>query len=45
MQFGMNPEMQKKWQVFAKKINFNDVDFEEVMNSINEFLQEVFTMI
>lgn len=38
MQFGMNPEMQKKWQAFSKKINFDDVDFEEVMNDIKEFL-------
>lgn len=44
MQFGMNPEMQKKWQAFAKKINFNDVDFEEVMNDIKEFLIVPFFM-
>lgn len=44
MQFGSIPEMQKKWQAFAKKINFNDVDFEEVMNDIKEFLIVPFFM-
>ena len=29
MQFGTNPEMKKKWHFFARKININDIDFEE----------------
>lgn len=39
MQFGTNPEMKKKWHFFARKININDVDFEEVMREIKEFLE------
>ena len=42
MQFGTNPEMKKKWHFFARKININDVDFEEVMKEIKEFLEESF---
>ena len=42
MQFGTNPEMKKKWHFFARKININDVDFEEVMREIKEFLEESF---
>lgn len=45
MQFGTNSEMQKKWKTFAKKINFNDVDFEEVMNVIKEFLMTPFYLL
>ena len=43
MQFGTNTDMQKKWQAFAKKINFNKVDFNEVVRSINDFLKKPFT--
>ena len=42
MQFGTNPEMKKKWHFFARKININDIDFEEVMREIKEFLEESF---
>ena len=42
MQFGTDPDMQKKWQAFAKKINFNKVDFNEVVRSINDFLKKPF---
>lgn len=42
MRFGTNPEMKKKWHFFARKININDVDFEEVMREIKEFLEESF---
>ena len=42
MQFGTDPDMQKKWQTFAKKINFNNVDFNEVVRSINDFLKKPF---
>ena len=42
MQFGTNTDMQKKWQAFAKKINFNNVDFNEVVRSINDFLKKPF---
>ena len=42
MQFGTNTDMQKKWQAFAKKINFNKVDFNEVVRSINDFLKKPF---
>ena len=42
MQFGTDPDMQKKWQAFAKKINFNNVDFNEVVRSINDFLKKPF---
>lgn len=42
MQFGTDPDMQKKWQAFAKKINFNNVDFNEVVGSINDFLKKPF---
>ena len=42
MQFGTNPEMKKKWHFFARKININDIDFEEVMREIREFLEESF---
>ena len=41
MQFGTNPEMKKKWHFFARKININDIDFEE-MREIKEFLEESF---
>ena len=39
MQFGTNPEMKKKWHFFARKININDIDFEEVMREIKEFFE------
>ncbi|MDO4363554.1 MAG: nucleotidyl transferase AbiEii/AbiGii toxin family protein [Clostridia bacterium] len=42
MKFGTNPGMQKKWQAFAKKINFNDAGFEEVMRDIDAFLRTSF---
>ena len=42
MQFGTNPEMKKKRHFFARKININDIDFEEVMREIKEFLEESF---
>ena len=42
MQIGTNPEMKKKWHFFARKININDIDFEEVMREIKEFLEESF---
>ncbi len=42
MQFDTNPEMKKKWHFFARKININDIDFEEVMREIKEFLEESF---
>ena len=42
MQFGTNPEMKKKWHFFARKININDIDFEEVMRETKEFLEESF---
>ncbi len=42
MQFGTNPEMKKKWHFFARKININDIDFEEVMREIKEFLEGSF---
>lgn len=42
MQFGTNPEMKKKWHFSARKININDIDFEEVMREIKEFLEESF---
>lgn len=42
--FGENESMQKKWQAFAKKINFNDANFEEVMNNINKFLRIPFEL-
>lgn len=45
MQFGSNSDMQKKWQAFARKINFNNVDFEEVMKGIENFLREPFELI
>lgn len=44
MQFGSNLDMQKKWQAFAKKISFDDVEFNEVMNVINYFLQIPFEL-
>ena len=44
MQFGSNLDMQKKWQAFAKKISFDDVEFNEVMNVINNYLQIPFEL-
>ena len=44
MQFGNNPGMQKKWKAFAKKISFDDVEFNEVMNVINNYLQIPFEL-
>lgn len=44
MQFDNNPDMQKKWKAFAKKISFDDVEFNEVMNVINYFLQIPFEL-
>lgn len=44
MQFDNNSDMQKKWKAFAKKISFDDVEFNEVMNVINYFLQIPFEL-
>lgn len=44
MQFGSNLDMQKKWQAFAKKISFDNVEFNEVMNVINNYLQIPFEL-
>lgn len=45
MHLGENIEMQKKWQAYAKKTNLEKMDFSEVVNSINEFLQAPFDLI
>lgn len=42
--FSEDESMQKKWQSFAEKINFNDANFEEVMNNINKFLKIPFEL-
>ncbi len=42
--FAEDESMQKKWQSFANKINFNDVSFEEVINNINKFLRIPFEL-
>lgn len=42
--FGEDESMQKKWQAFAKKISFDDVEFNKVMNAINNFLQIPFEL-
>lgn len=43
MQFDNNPDMQKKWKAFAKKINVID-DFHIVLNAINTLIIEPFIL-
>lgn len=42
MNFGSDAEMQKKWKAFCRKINTKIDDFDTVLKTIKEFLEEPF---
>ncbi len=45
MTFGNDQAMIKKWQAFLKKLKVQTIAFDDVLNSMNKFLSEIFKTI